>query len=138
MIVVVALARSRPCQDRPGMANLFFVVAVQGYRLLAANQFVGLHLIQDLSTDYRPPLITSIAPLAGRSASDRPYRSVTKRAMMTMVRTCIVPSANSKDIQYELNRGDGTLTYAGSTTEGSTTTTIIGSGSCEDASTEKT
>jgi hypothetical protein len=58
--------------------------------------------------------------------------------MMTMVRTCIVPSANSKDIQYELNRGDGTLTYAGSTTEGGTTTTIVGSGSCEDASTEKT
>ena len=47
-------------------------------------------------------------------------------------------SANSEDIQYELNRGDGTLTYAGSTTEGGTTTTIIGSGSCEDASTEKT
>jgi len=47
-------------------------------------------------------------------------------------------SANSEDIQYEFNRGDGTLTYAGSTTEGMTTTTIIGSGRCEDASTEKT
>lgn len=47
-------------------------------------------------------------------------------------------SANSEDIQYEFNRGDGTLTYAGSTTEGGVTTTIIGSGRCEDASTEKT
>jgi hypothetical protein len=46
-------------------------------------------------------------------------------------------SANNEDIQYEFNRGDGTLTYAGSTTEGNKTTTIIGSGRCEDASTEK-
>jgi hypothetical protein len=46
--------------------------------------------------------------------------------------------ANNDDIQYKFNRGDGTLTYAGSTTEGSTITTVIGSGSCEDASTEKT
>jgi hypothetical protein len=43
-------------------------------------------------------------------------------------------SANSDD---EFNRGDGTLTYAGSTTEGNTTTTIVGSGRCEDA-TQKT
>jgi hypothetical protein len=47
-------------------------------------------------------------------------------------------SANSEDIQYEFNRGDGTLTYAGSTTKGSVTTTIIGSGRCEYASMEKT
>ena len=42
-------------------------------------------------------------------------------------------SANSDDTQYEFNRGDGTLTYAGSTTEGNTTMTIVGSGHCEDA-----
>ena len=47
-------------------------------------------------------------------------------------------SANSEDIQYEFNRADNTLTYAGSTTKGSVTTTIIGSGRCEDASTGKT
>jgi hypothetical protein len=47
-------------------------------------------------------------------------------------------SANSEDTQYEFNRGDGTLTYAGSTTEGYAATTIVGSGCCEDASTEKT
>ena len=47
-------------------------------------------------------------------------------------------SANSEDIQYEFNRADNTLTYAGSTTKGSVTTTIIGSGRCEDASTERT
>ena len=47
-------------------------------------------------------------------------------------------SANTEDTQYEFNRGDGTLTYAGSTTEGNVTTTIVGSGRCEDASTEKT
>jgi len=40
-------------------------------------------------------------------------------------------SANSDDTQYEFNRGDGTLTYAGSTAEGNTTTTIVGSGRCE-------
>ncbi|MGO9397773.1 MAG: hypothetical protein ACLP19_08015 [Xanthobacteraceae bacterium] len=42
-------------------------------------------------------------------------------------------SANSDDTQYEFNRGDGTLTYAGSTTEGNTTTTIVASGRCEKA-----
>jgi phosphoribosylformylglycinamidine (FGAM) synthase-like amidotransferase family enzyme len=47
-------------------------------------------------------------------------------------------SANSDDIEYEFNRADGTLTYAGSTTKDSVTTTIVGSGLCEDASTEKT
>ncbi len=47
-------------------------------------------------------------------------------------------SANSEDIQYEFNRADGTLTYAGSTTKDNVTTTIVGSGLCEDASTEKT
>ena len=47
-------------------------------------------------------------------------------------------SANSKDIQYEFNRADGTLTYAGSTTRDNITTTIVGSGRCENASTEKT
>jgi hypothetical protein len=40
-------------------------------------------------------------------------------------------SANSEDIQYELNRGDGTLTYAGSITQDNTTTTIVGSGRCD-------
>ena len=47
-------------------------------------------------------------------------------------------SGNSEDIQYEFNRADGTLTYAGSTTKDNVTTTIVGSGLCEDASTEKT
>jgi hypothetical protein len=47
-------------------------------------------------------------------------------------------SASSEDIQYEFNRVDRTLTYAGSTTKDHVTTTIIGSGLCEDASTEKT
>ena len=46
-------------------------------------------------------------------------------------------SANSEDIQYEFNRADGTLTYAGSTTRDNITTTIVGSGRCENASTEK-
>jgi hypothetical protein len=47
-------------------------------------------------------------------------------------------SANSEDVQYEFNRADGTLTYAGSITKDNVTTTIIGSGRCENASTEKT
>ena len=47
-------------------------------------------------------------------------------------------SANSEDVQYEFNRADGTLTYAGSTTKDNVTTTIIGSGRCGNASTEKT
>lgn len=47
-------------------------------------------------------------------------------------------SANSEDVQYEFNRADGTLAYAGSTTKDNVTTTIIGSGRCEYASTEKT
>ena len=44
-------------------------------------------------------------------------------------------SASSEDIQYEFNRADRTLTYAGSTTKDNVTTTIVGSGLCEDAST---
>jgi hypothetical protein len=47
-------------------------------------------------------------------------------------------SGNSEDIQYEFNRADATLTYAGSTTKDNVTTTIVGSGVCEDASAEKT
>ena len=47
-------------------------------------------------------------------------------------------SGNSEDVQYEFNRADGTLSYAGSTTKDNVTTTIVGSGLCEDASTEKT
>ncbi len=47
-------------------------------------------------------------------------------------------SAKNDDFQYEFNRNDGTLTYAGSRTEGNVTTMIIGSGHCEDASIEKT
>jgi hypothetical protein len=47
-------------------------------------------------------------------------------------------SAKSEDVQYEFNRADGTLTYAGSTTKDNATTTIIGSGRCENASAEKT
>jgi hypothetical protein len=47
-------------------------------------------------------------------------------------------SAHSEDIQYEFNRADGTLTYAGSTTKDNVTTTVIGSGRCENASAEKT
>ena len=43
-------------------------------------------------------------------------------------------SANSEDVQYEFNRADGTLTYAGSTTKDNVTTTIVGSGRCENAS----
>ena len=46
-------------------------------------------------------------------------------------------SGNSEDIQYEFNRADGSLTYAGSTTKDSVTTTIVGSGRCEDVSREK-
>jgi hypothetical protein len=41
-------------------------------------------------------------------------------------------SAEGNDIQYELNRSDNSLTYAGSTTQDSTTTTI-GSGQCKAA-----
>jgi hypothetical protein len=47
-------------------------------------------------------------------------------------------SAHSEDVQYEFNRADGTLTYAGSTTKDNVTTTVIGSGRCENASTKKT
>jgi hypothetical protein len=36
-------------------------------------------------------------------------------------------SANSEDIQYEFNRADRTLTYAGSTTKDNVTTTIVAS-----------
>jgi hypothetical protein len=47
-------------------------------------------------------------------------------------------SANTEDTQYEFNRGEGLLTYAGSKTQGNATTTIVGSGRCEEASTPKT
>ena len=47
-------------------------------------------------------------------------------------------SANSEDIQYEFNRADGSLTYAGSTTKDNVTTTIVGSGLCAEASTGNT
>ena len=47
-------------------------------------------------------------------------------------------SASSEDIQYEFNRADRTLTYAGSTTKDNVTTTIVGSGRREGASTTKT
>ena len=47
-------------------------------------------------------------------------------------------SASSEDIRYEFNRADRTLTYAGSATKDNVTTIIVGSGRCEDASTEKT
>jgi hypothetical protein len=47
-------------------------------------------------------------------------------------------SANSEDVQYEFNRADGTLTYAGSTTKENVTTTIVGSGRCKNASVERT
>jgi hypothetical protein len=40
-------------------------------------------------------------------------------------------SANSDGIFYELDRQDGTLTYASSTTKDSVTTTIVGSGRCQ-------
>jgi len=40
-------------------------------------------------------------------------------------------SANLGDIEYEFDRAKGALTYAGSTTEGSATTTTVGSGRCE-------
>ena len=40
-------------------------------------------------------------------------------------------SADREDIQYEFDRRDRTLTYAGATIEGGTTTTIVGSGQCE-------
>jgi hypothetical protein len=47
-------------------------------------------------------------------------------------------SANSEDVQYEYNRADSTLSYAGSTTKDNVTTTIVGSGRCKNTSTEKT
>jgi hypothetical protein len=40
-------------------------------------------------------------------------------------------SADDNGVQYDFNRSDNTLSYAGSKTEGSTTTTIVGSGRCE-------
>jgi hypothetical protein len=39
-------------------------------------------------------------------------------------------SGNSEDIEYEFDRADGTLSYAGSTTTDNVTTTVIGSGRC--------
>jgi hypothetical protein len=40
-------------------------------------------------------------------------------------------SANRDDIYYELDRRDGTLTYASSTTKNGVSTTIVGSGRCQ-------
>jgi len=40
-------------------------------------------------------------------------------------------SAHHGDMEYEFNRTEGTLTFAGSTTEGNATTTVLGSGRCE-------
>jgi hypothetical protein len=37
------------------------------------------------------------------------------------------------DIRYEFNRSDGALTFAGSTTKGAVTTTVVGSGNCKSA-----
>jgi hypothetical protein len=42
-------------------------------------------------------------------------------------------SPDRGEVYYELNRRDGTLTYARSTTDGNATTTIVGSGRCETA-----
>ena len=39
-------------------------------------------------------------------------------------------NANHNDICYELDRRDGTLTYAGSTTKNGVSNTIVGSGRC--------
>lgn len=39
-------------------------------------------------------------------------------------------SANRDDIFYQLNRQDGTLSFASSTTKNSVTSTIVGSGRC--------
>jgi len=40
-------------------------------------------------------------------------------------------SAHDGDTDYEFNRADGTLSFAGSTTRGNITTTVVGSGRCE-------
>jgi hypothetical protein len=40
-------------------------------------------------------------------------------------------SADDNSVRYEFNRSDNTLSYAGSRTEDSTTTTIVGSGRCK-------
>lgn len=39
--------------------------------------------------------------------------------------------ADYDDVQYDFNRGDGTLTYAGSTAEDRSTRTTVGSGYCQ-------
>ncbi len=46
-------------------------------------------------------------------------------------------SADDDGVQYDFNRSDNTLSYAGSKTEGSTTTTVVGSGRCEIVPTKK-
>jgi hypothetical protein len=46
-------------------------------------------------------------------------------------------SASNDELHFEFNRSDGTLTYAGSTTQGNLTTAVIGSGHCEEVSAEK-
>jgi len=42
-------------------------------------------------------------------------------------------SGDRDDIRYEFNRSDGTLSFAGTTSQGSATTTVLGSGHCESA-----
>lgn len=42
-------------------------------------------------------------------------------------------SAEHDDTRYEINRVDGTVTYAGSTTVGNTTVITVGSGQCRTA-----
>jgi len=44
-------------------------------------------------------------------------------------------SANQDDIFYELNRQDGTLSFASTTTKNTTTSTIVGYGRCNEVST---
>jgi hypothetical protein len=40
-------------------------------------------------------------------------------------------SGDRDDIRYEFDRSDGTLSFAGTTSEGTVTTTVLGSGNCE-------
>ena len=44
-------------------------------------------------------------------------------------------SANRDDIFYELNRQDGTLSFASSTTKNNVTTLVVGSGRCNETGT---
>ena len=40
-------------------------------------------------------------------------------------------SGDRGDIRYEFDRSDGTLSFAGTTSQGTATTTVLGSGNCE-------